>query len=197
MSPYVLLRMPDATLLAERPVLPAKDALAVSDLPGLLAALREERASLAEARAEAVRAGHDEGRAAGEALGRAEAAEAGARAAGEALAALAEARAAARDEAADLALRIVRRVLPDALGDTLLPGLIRSALEEAQADAPHAVRVHPSEAEAAAKALAGTGVALVPDDALAPGQAVLETEAGGAEAGLDARLDVLAEALRG
>ena len=197
MSHYVLIRTPDATLLSGSALIRAADAEQVGSIAELLAALSAERVALpAEreaARAEGAAAGREEGRE----QGRAEALEENAERLAAALRALAARRREDRAEATELAIAIARRVLPQVAGDALLPSLIETAASELEDEQPHAVHVRPEEVDGVAAALEGTGLRVETDDALPPGHARLVTRAGTAEAGLDARLDVLRDALRG
>ena len=196
MSAYVLLRADEATLLAESPLLPAADAALVGDLRGLLDALAEERTALAQAcdaaREAAWAAGHAEGRATGEAAAR----DGAAAALADALRPLRAERTAVQAQAADLALRIAERLLPEIAGERMLPGLLASALDEMD-DAPHTLLAHPDDLAQLSTALEGTGVTGLPDERMPRGTLRLQSETGSADVGLDARLDALAEAMRG
>jgi flagellar assembly protein FliH len=196
-SAYVLLRAPDATVLASRPVLLAADAVAAESLPDLLDALREERATLQTSRERTIEAARAEGFAVGRAEGEAAAREEAGRALADTLAGLRAERQEAREAACDLALKIARRVLPEAAGTGLLPGLVATAAEELAEEEPHAVRAHPDDLPLLSDLLRDTGLAGVADASLGPGAIIVETRAGAAQAGLEARLGALAEALRG
>ena len=194
---YVLLRMDEATLLADGPVLPAADVALVGELSTLLREVRDERAALAAARDAGAEAGRAAGRAEGRAEGLVAAREEAGAALADALSALREARRDAERQAGSLAVEIVRRLLPNLAGDVLLPGLLASALDELREEAPHALAAHPDDLTALADALRGTGLASYPDERLPRGTIRLETAGGTAEVGLDARLDALREAMRG
>ena len=197
MGRYLLLRTPDAALIADTPLVRAKDAGLIGEMAELLAYLRSDRASVPVAREAARQEGYAEGVAAGREAGEREAREEAARTLASVVGALRDHRRAVADEAADLAVAITRRVLPELAGADTLAGLVRTAAAELQAETPRAVRVRPEDAGALAEALGGAGLTVEPDARLGEGQLILETEAGSAEIGLSARIDVLAEALRG
>lgn len=197
MTRYTLLRTPDAALTADSPLVRADDAARLGDLAELIAAIEAERAALPAAFDAARAEGMAEGRALGTEEGRRAAMDEGSARFAEALSGLAGRRAEGRDEAADLAFAIARRVLPQALGDALLPRLIETAAAELQDEQPQSVRVPPAEVDGVRAALSGTGLRVEGDDTLTDDQAVLVTATGSAEAGLEARLSVLMEAMRG
>lgn len=197
MTQFHFYRGSHATLGADAPLVRADDAARIGTLTDLIVEVEAERSALPAAREAARDEGFAEGRAEGVAAGRAEALEAASARLGEALAGLGAQRSDLRAEAADLALAIARRVLPQVAGNAMLGQLIETAAAELQDEEPHAVRVRPEEADRAEEALAGSGVAVEADDTLTDGQAVLVTRGGTAEAGLEARLGVLMEALRG
>ena len=196
MSAYVLLRTGDATLLADSPLLPKDDAALIGELRGMLDTLAAERAEAVRRRDAAREAARVEGQAEGLAAGEAAARDAATAAMAEALRPLRAERAAVQDQAADLALRIVARLLPDLAGEELLPGLLQSALDEMD-DAPHALLAHPDDLARVESVLKGTGITGLPDGRLPRGTLRLQSETGAADVGLDARLDALAEAMRG
>ena len=110
----------------------------------------------------------------------------------------------ARGEALDLALEVARRLLGRALAAD--PAVVRGAAAEALAAARGrrrlVLRLHPAAAAAlhgegtALAALAGVpSVALEADPSLEPGDAVVETEAGGVDGRLATRLESLRAAL--
>lgn len=197
MSRYHLLRTPEAVLTADSPLLRAAEVERVGELSALITAVSEERAALPAEREAARAEGFEAGRAEGEAAGREEGLRAASAELAGALAALGAQRTDARAEASDLALAIVRRVLPQVAGDAMLARLIETAAAEMQDEQPHAVRVPPADVATLGEALEGTGLTVEADEALSDGQAVLVTRTGTAEAGLEARLGVLMEALRG
>lgn len=197
MSQYRLLTAPDAALTSDSPLLRAGDVERVGELATLIQELSAERAALPAEREAARAEGFEAGRAEGQAAGREEAIDAGSAEVASVLAGLGRQRTDARAEAAELALAVVRRVLPQVAGDAMLARLIETAAAELQDEQPHAVRVPPADEAAVGKALAGTGLTVEADEALADGQAILLTRSGTAEAGLEARLGVLMEALRG
>ena len=197
MTAYVLLRDQGGTLLSEGALVRAEDAALTGSLPDIMAQLAKERAEATEARAaafeDARRRGEAEGRAVGEAAARDDAAAALA----SALAGLKAARDQARAEAGEVALQLVRRLVPRLAGDALVPEMIRAALAELEGETVGRVRVAPDDLAQAQVVLEDTGLRIEADEARAPGEVVIETGSGMAEAGLDARLSTLAEALRG
>lgn len=165
----------------------------VAEAAAAVAELRREAVAEAEViRAEAAARGREEGLAGAAAA--VLAAEAG----------RARALAEAEGEALALAVDLARRLLGRELA--LAPGAVRLAAGEALAAARGrrrvVLRLHPAgaaalagEAGALAEAAGLPSVRLVADAALAPGDAVVETEAGVADARLEVRLAELRRAL--
>ena len=168
----------------------ARLAEADAEAERILAAAREERARI---HAEAAEAGRQEG------LGRAAATMAGAAAERERrLADLA-------GEVAALALEVARKVLGRelALDPEAVVALAAAAVAEARERREVALRVSPGDAPAlrrsegrlAALLARAPGLSLREDPSLAPGEMVIETEAGTIDARVEAQLAALARAL--
>lgn len=125
----------------------------------------------------------------------------------EQLAALNERRARALGEASarisDLACAIVARIAPGFDARTVVPPLVRQAVEAAQAEQFLLIRVHPSVREevgaglsAVRQAHPGVGVIeLVDDEGLDPTSCVVVSEAGEVRAGIAQQIEAIRQAL--
>ncbi len=157
----------------------------------------EAEAEIAQARD----AGHGAGFAEG--LARAE------RQMAEQLASLNERRARVLGEASgrvtDLACAIVARLAPDFDARVVVPGLVRQAVEAAQAEQFLLIRVHPSVRETVAAGLGAVRQAhpavgvieLVDDVSLEPTSCIVVSEAGEVRAGVAQQIDAIRAALAG
>lgn len=182
-------------------VVPAVAWARLDELDALLARVNglydEAEAEIAQARD----AGHGAGFAEG--LARAE------RQMAEQLASLNERRARVLGEASgrvtDLACAIVARLAPDFDARGVVPGLVRQAVEAAQAEQFLLIRVHPSVREVVAAGLGAVRQAhpavgvieLVDDVSLEPTSCVVVSEAGEVRAGVAQQIDAIRAALAG
>lgn len=196
MSAFLLLHADRATtLLADDPIVSAKDVTRLGSATALLGAatmLRDDAqgardATLAAARAEGFAAGHVEGRAAGEVsireellrLAQEDAVRAGAQ----------------RADLAKLALEVVRRIAGTIGAPDVIAGIAAQAAAHVAPETAATVRVHSDAVVATTRRLAGLRhITVEADDTLAPDDCVLATPLGRMHAGLDTQIAQLERA---
>ena len=93
-----------------------------------------------------------------------------------------------------LALEVARRVVGEALAiePDRVRALVREALDRVRRASVVRVRVHPDDVPR----LGELGASIVPDDALSPGDCIVESELGDVDGRLEARFEAIERALR-
>lgn len=174
------------TLLAEDPIVPARDVGALVDTTQLLETAERIRSEEAEqGRNEGHAQGLAEGRATAEAELRAELFRLAVRDAGE--------RQKLREDVATLAIEVVRRIA-GALGpETVVAALAERAVAELVPDTVATMRVAPANVDAVSERLAKLpGIRVSPDAELGADDCIVETALGRVHAGLETQLAAIA-----
>lgn len=174
---------------------PAAEVPALRDAAALLATLRTDAASAAQAHAVEAEAAREAGRLQGWEAGRREAAAAAAQAVAELVRETREARTALERRLGALSLEVVRRVAGELGPAAVLQAVAERAAREVLADAPLSVRVSPAATGGVARRLAALPeVEVTADPSLGPDDCVVSSRRGAAHAGLELQLQALERA---
>ena len=196
MSFHLIAAAPDAALLTDRPVIGRKERAVVETAVDLLVQAQARLAEVEAHRAAEGEAGRADGYAAGYEAGLTAAARDVAERAARLHREMEAERERLRETAGRLALDVVRRIAAELAPEAVLAALAERAVKDVLPEAPVVVHVAPDGVGAVSTRLwpIGAAIEVRPDDALAPGDCVIETAAGRSHAGLEVQLSALERA---